>query len=56
MSHGDSDHAEEAIEVINYFKIKNIILNQGDFNDIENNILIKAKEKNILFSISLKSP
>ena len=47
LSHGDSDHAEEAIDVINYFKIKNIILNQGDFNDIENNILTTAKEKNI---------
>jgi len=47
LSHGDSDHTEEAIEVINYFKIKNIILNQGEFNDIENNILTKAKEKNI---------
>ncbi len=47
LSHGDSDHAEEAIEVINYFKIKNIILNQGEFNDIENNILTTAKENNI---------
>ncbi len=43
ISHGDNDHAGEAIHIINNFKVKNLILNNDSYNDIEQEI-IKIKK------------
>jgi len=47
LTHGDSDHSKEAVDVINYFNVKNVILNNDSFNEIENNIINECKNKNI---------
>ncbi len=47
-THGDDDHLGETINMINNFKIKSIVLNQGSYNDLEKKIIktnIKVKDK-----------
>lgn len=46
LTHGDFDHSGMAINLINNFKIENIILNSND-NKLEEKIINKAKEKNL---------
>lgn len=52
LTHGDADHAIETNNLYNNFKVKNIILNSGKFNNIELNIIDNKKylqfSKNIL--------
>ena len=50
LTHGDDDHSKEACDVINYFNVKNIILNNGDYNEIEKNIITLANNKNINYN------
>ena len=38
LSHGDQDHAGEANHLIENFKVKNILLNKGDTNNLEKSI------------------
>ncbi len=47
LTHGDEDHCLEAIDVINYFNVKNIILNNGEYNEKEAKIIKRADELNI---------
>lgn len=47
ISHGDADHAKEAANLINNFKVKKIYLNNNSLNEIESSLLLLAKEKNI---------
>lgn len=44
LTHGDSDHMGEVINLVNNYKINNIIFNCGDYNDLENE-LIKELDK-----------
>lgn len=41
ISHGDQDHAGEALNIIDKLKIERIVLNEGNFNNLENKILRK---------------
>ncbi len=36
LSHGDEDHSGYAYDLINNFKVKNVIINNGSVNEIEN--------------------
>lgn len=42
LSHGDADHAGEAINIINNFKVKNVVLNNGNLNNLEHYIKRKS--------------
>lgn len=39
ISHGDLDHAGEALNIINNLKVKNITLNKGSINSLEEDII-----------------
>lgn len=45
LSHGDEDHSGNAITLLKDFSISNIILNQGQYNNIENEIRKKYPNK-----------
>lgn len=42
VSHGDADHAQEAINILAKMKVKNVVLNQGKLNKLEKCIKAKA--------------
>ncbi len=43
LSHGDMDHAGEALNIIQNLKVENVYLNNGPLNDIEKLIASKSK-------------
>ena len=47
ITHGDFDHAGMASNIIDDFPVSNIFLNSGANNDLEQEIINKANEKNI---------
>ena len=49
LSHGDYDHMGDAINLVNNFKIKNVIFNCGEFNKLETNLINELKSKNIKY-------
>jgi len=50
LSHGDEDHSGYALELINNFKVKNVIFNCGFYNELEKKIINKLIENNIDYS------
>ena len=50
LSHGDADHSGYALELINNFKVKNVIFNCGFYNELEKKIINKLIENNIDYS------
>lgn len=49
LSHGDYDHMGEAINLVNNFKVDNVIFNNGSFNDLENELIKVLEDKNIKY-------
>ena len=47
LTHGDKDHMGESINLINNYKVKNIIFNCGEYNYLENELLKEINNKNI---------
>lgn len=47
LSHGDYDHAGEAQKLISNYYVSNLILNSGNDNSLEQEILLVAKKYNI---------
>lgn len=39
ISHGDEDHAKESINIINNINVKNIVINRGEYNNLEKKII-----------------
>jgi competence protein ComEC len=39
ISHGDSDHCYDTLNIINNINVKNVMLNNGDYNELETNII-----------------
>ena len=37
--HGDFDHMEFSIDLINNFKVEKVIFNCGEFNDLEKELI-----------------
>lgn len=54
LTHGDNDHMGDAINLINNFKINNVILNCGTFNDLENNLTKVLNQKKIKYYSCIK--
>ena len=47
LTHGDYDHMGEAISLINSFKVEKVIFNNGEYNDLELDLIKVLEEKNI---------
>ncbi len=47
LTHGDFDHMGESIDLIKYFKVKNVIFNCGKQNKLENDLIKVLKKKKI---------
>lgn len=47
LTHGDYDHIGEAINLINNYKVDNVIFNIDSYNDLENNLIGVIKNKKI---------
>ena len=54
LSHGDYDHMGEAINLINNYKVKNVIFNCGQFNDSESKLITLLDDKKIKYYSCLK--
>ena len=48
--HGDYDHMGEAINLVNNFKVKEVIFNCGEYNELEMELIKLLDEKNIKYS------
>ena len=49
LTHGDFDHMGNAINLVNNFRIENVIFNCGDFNDLEKKFIEVLNNKNIKY-------
>lgn len=49
LSHGDNDHIGEAKDVVNNFKVNNIIFNCGPFNNLEKELIDLIKDRDISY-------
>ena len=47
LTHGDYDHIGEAINLINNYKVDNVIFNIDSYNELENNLIGVIKNKKI---------
>ncbi len=52
ISHGDADHAKESLNIIDNIKVENVVLNHGDINYLEKDIL--ATHVNVTEKYNLK--
>ncbi len=50
LTHGDYDHMGDAENVINNMKVKKVILNKGNNNDLENSLIDLLNKKHIEYS------
>ena len=49
LTHGDFDHMGDSIYLINNYKVKNVVLNNDDFNELETNLIKKLQKKKIKY-------
>ncbi len=55
LTHGDYDHMGEASHLVNNFKINKVIFNQGDYNDLEIDLINILNQKQIKYYQNLES-
>ncbi len=49
-SHGDMDHIGEALNIVNNFRVKEVIFNNDTYNDLENKLIKDLNKKKIKYS------
>lgn len=54
LTHGDYDHMGEAINLVNHFKIEEVIFNVGSYNELEKRLIKKLKYKSIAYKKEVK--
>ena len=54
VSHGDFDHMGEAINLVNNFKVKNVVFNCGPYNDLEKELIKVLNKKKIKYYTCIK--
>ena len=54
ISHGDYDHMGEAINLVNNFKVENIIFNCGSYNELEKELIKVLEKKKIKYYSCIK--
>ena len=52
--HGDYDHMDGAINLVNNFKVDNVIFNCGEFNELEKELIKVLKKKKIKYYTCIK--
>ena len=52
--HGDYDHMGEAINLVNNFKVENVIFNCGEFNELEKELIKVLDKKKIKYYSCIK--
>ena len=50
LSHGDYDHLGDAFNIINKFKVSNVLFNQNDYNELELNLIKLLQTKKIKYA------
>ncbi len=54
LTHGDYDHMGEAINLVNNFNVEKVILNCGEFNDLEKKLIKVLNKKKIKYYSCIK--
>ena len=54
ITHGDYDHMGGAINLVNNFKVDNVIFNCGEFNELEKELIKVLKKKKIKYYSCIK--
>ena len=54
ITHGDFDHMGEAINLVNNFKVDNVIFNCGSYNDLEKELIKVLDKKKIKYYSCIK--
>lgn len=54
ITHGDFDHMGSSINLINNFKVENVIFNKGTYNELENALIKVLEENNINYTSNLR--
>lgn len=52
--HGDYDHMGESISLVDNFKVNNVVLNCGTYNDLEKNLIKVLNKKKIKYYSCIK--
>ena len=53
-AHGDYDHMGEAIDLVENFKVNEVIFNCGEYNDLEKELIKALEKKNIKYYSCIK--
>ncbi len=53
-THGDYDHIGEAVHLVNNFKVKQVIFNKGNYNELELKLIKVLKKKKIPYYKDIK--
>lgn len=54
LTHGDDDHMGESINLVNNFKVENVIFNCGEYNELEKGLIKELEKKNIKYYSCIK--
>lgn len=54
LTHGDYDHMGEAINLVNNFKVENVIFNCGEYNELEQELIKVLDKKRIKYYSCIK--
>ena len=54
VTHGDYDHMGEAVNLVNNFKVEQIVFNCGEFNDLEKELIKVLEKKKIKYYSCIK--
>ena len=54
LTHGDFDHMGDSIYLINNYKVKNVVFNCGEFNELEKELIKLLDKKKIKYYLCIK--
>ncbi len=54
LTHGDYDHMGDSLNLINKFKVQNVIFNNGEYNNLELELIKTLEKKKIAYYQNLK--
>ena len=54
LTHGDFDHMGEAVNLVNGFKVEQVVFNCGEFNDLEKELIKVLNQKKIKYYSCVK--
>ena len=49
LTHGDFDHLGESENIVNNYKVRNVLFNKGEYNSLENKLIYTLNNKNIKY-------